>query len=53
MMDSAQGVPSLAVSLDDVRAKSAADYAAASVYTVALIKVEMLPLGLTACCLNH
>lgn len=34
-----QGVPSLAVSLDNVRGKSIEEYAAASVYTVALVKV--------------
>ena len=36
-----QGVPSLAVSLDNVRGKSVEEYAAASIYTVALVKVGL------------
>ncbi len=36
-----QGVPSLAVSLDNVRGKSVEEYAAASMYTVALVQVGL------------
>lgn len=36
-----KGVPSLAVSLDNVRGKSIEEYAAASIYTVALVKAVL------------